>query len=187
MEMTTEESMTDSPGVGFVRFQPELTDWAALRTSARWEKTIAEKLAVLGVPVFLPLMTRVTQYARSRRFVEVPVFGGYVFCSPRHYLDNKQVPPSVRSKVAQILRPSDPEQLWKELCTIANVVQDRRLIQERSVAKLGDVVRITRGPLQGSEGTVIHSKPNLYKLVLEISFLGARIEAEVEEFAVTKV
>ena len=94
-----------------IAFPEQVTRWAVLRTAARWEKKLAELLSNIGVPVFLPLMSRLTTYSDKRRTVHVPVFGGYVFCSELDFLGNPRLSPGVRSKVAQVLRPSDPEQL----------------------------------------------------------------------------
>lgn len=168
-------------------FPESVERWAALRTAARWEKKLADRLVAAGVPVFLPLMTRLTEYHGKRRAVRVPVFGGYVFCSEADFLGNRAVTPGVRAQVAQVLRPPDPERLRAELRSIAVVLTDRELVQERLVGAVGDVVRITGGPFAGHEGLVLRTKPNRWVLVLEISFLGARMEVEVDERLVERV
>ncbi len=164
----------------------EVDRWVALRTSARWEKKIAETLAVCGVPVFLPLIRKVTQYPNGRRSSDVPMFGGYVFCSEAHFVGNPKVPSTCRKQVAQILRPSDPNRLKQELSAIAEFLLDHELIQERLFGKLGDVVQIVAGPLTGTEGVIVGLKPNKKKMVLEISFLNVRMEVEVEQHVVKK-
>jgi hypothetical protein len=162
-------------------FPDEVERWAALRTAANWEKKLAGLLADSGVPVYLPLMTRLTEYAGKRREVHVPLFGGYVFCSEPDFLGNRQITPVTRAKVAQILRPLAPETLRAELKTLADLLCDRVLVQERLIGGVGDVVRITGGPLTGFQGTIIRTKPNQWQIVLEVSFLGARLDVEVDE------
>jgi hypothetical protein len=162
-------------------FPKAVERWAALRTAAHWEKKLAGLLAGSGVPVYLPLMTRLTEYAGKRREVQVPVFGGYVFCSEPEFLGNRQLTPGTRAKVAQILRPPDPDVLRIELETLSELLCDRVLVQERLIGAVGDVVRITGGPLTGFRGTIVRTKPNQWQLVLEVSFLGARLEVEVDE------
>jgi hypothetical protein len=161
---------------------PEAVErWAALRTAANWEKKLAGLLAGAGVPVYLPLMTRLTEYAGKRREVQVPVFGGYVFCSEPDFLGNRQITPGTRGKVAQVLRPPVPEVLRTELKTLAELLCDRVLVQERLLGGVGGVVRIIGGPLTGFRGTIVRTKPNQWQLVLEVSFLGARLEVEMDE------
>ena len=178
--------MSSDPA-GVPQFPEAVTRWAALRTAARWEKKLADLLSAAGVPVFLPTMTRLTSYTSRRRTVQVPVFGGYVFCSEPDFRGSAAVTPGTRAKVAQVLRPPDPERLRAELRAIAELLTDRELVQERLAGAVGDVVRIVGGPLTGYQGTVVRVKPNRWQLVLEVSFLGARLEVEVDERLVEKV
>lgn len=170
-----------------VVFPASVERWAALRTAARWEKKLAAALAAAGVPTFLPLLTRFTTSHGKRRAALVPVFPGYLFCSETAFLGNKRLTPGTRAQVAQILRPPDPERLRAELRGLADLLTDRQLVQERLVGGVGDVVRVVGGPLAGHEGKVVRVKPNRWVLVVEVSFLGARLEAEVDERLVEKV
>lgn len=168
-------------------FPATVARWVALRTAARWEKKLAAALDRAGVPVFLPLMSRLTLTPGRRRTSEVPVFPGYLFCSEPDFLDNPRVLPATRAKIAQVLRPPDPEQLRAELRDLAGLLSSRRLVQERFAAGPGDVVRVVGGPLADHEGRVVRVRPNRWVLVLEISFLGLRLEAEVDERLVERV
>jgi hypothetical protein len=170
-----------------VAFPDSVERWAALRTSGRWEKKLAAVLGAAGVPAFLPLLTRFTTSHGKRRAALVPVFPGYVFCSEPDFLASRRLTPGTRAKVAQVLRPPDPALLRAELRGIAELLADRQLVQERLVGGVGDVVRVVGGPLAGHEGRVVRVKPNRWVLVVEVSFLGARLEAEVDERLVEKV
>src|SRR6185436_3107866 len=102
--------------------------------------------------VFLPLMKRITVRHGRKRTVDVPLFSGYVFCDESGYVGNERVPDSCRKKIAQILRPSDPDRLRTELGNVAEILSDRQLVQERVVGRPGETVRITGGSLLGCEG-----------------------------------
>lgn len=169
------------------KLPPSVARWAALRTAARWEKKLATVLSAAGVPVFLPLMTRFTTSHGKRRAAVVPIFPGYLFCSEADFLTNKRLTPGTRAKIAQMLRSPDPEKLQSELREIADLLVDRHLVQERLAGGVGDVVRVTGGTLAGHEGRILRVKPNRWVLVIEVSFLGARLEAEVDERLVEKV
>lgn len=168
-------------------FPVSVERWAALRTAARWEKKLAAALAGAAVPVFLPLMTRFTTSHGKRRAARVPVFPGYLFVSEQEFLGSKRLTPGTRAKVAQVLRPPDPEALLAELRGIADLLANRQLVQERLAGGVGDVVRVVGGPLAGHEGRVVRVKPNRWVLVIEVTFLGVKIEAEVDERLVEKV
>lgn len=161
--------------------------WAALRTAARWEKKLHEVLAAAEIPVFLPLMTRLTTSHGKRRAARVPVFPGYLFAAEPDFLSSKRLTPGTRSRVAQVLRPADPASLRAELAGIAELLTDRQLVQERLAGGVGDLVRVLGGSLKGHEGRVVRVKPNRWVLVIEVTFLGARLEAEVDERFVERV
>ncbi len=165
----------------------EVGCWAALRTAARWEKAVAEQLGAAGVPTFLPLMTRVSQTKSKRQTAEVPLFPGYVFCGEEEYRENKRVPATCRRLIAQLLRTPDPDRLKNELRSVADLLANRQLVQERLYGVIGDTVRITGGPLVGSLGEILRLKPGTFRVVLEVSFLGAKLEATVEERYLEKV
>lgn len=179
--------MTQVGGQELVQLVRSVERWAALRTSARWEKSLAKALAGSGVPVFLPWVSRWRSVQGRRQESLIPLFSGYLFVSELDFLGNPRVLAATRRKVAQVLRPPDPNRLHAELLDLALLLSERRLVQERLVAQVGDVVRIRGGPLQGLLGRVLRLKPNRWALVLEISFLGLRLEAEVDERWVEKV
>ena len=168
-------------------FPADVQQWAVLRTSARWEKKVASLLLDAEVPVFVPTMTRVVQYASKRQTAEIPLFSGYVFCSETAFLGNPRVTRACRQMIAQVLRPGDQAQLDRELRHIAEIATNHQLIQESVYGSPGDRVRIVSGPLCGSQALIVALKPKKRVLVLEISFLGVRLEVEVDEHHVEKV
>jgi transcription antitermination factor NusG len=170
----------------FGRLAPEVERWAALRTAARWEKKIAGDLIDAGVPVFLPLVSRLTKYANKTQTSELPMFGGYVFCSEQHFTGNERVPRATRQQVAQILRPPDYAILKTELEEIAAVTTNHRLVQERVYGQVGDRVVIMAGAMTGTEGIILQLKPNQRRLRLEVTFLGALLDVELDETLVVK-
>ena len=53
--------------------------WYALMTRARHEKAVAGRLRDRGIEAFLPVVTEKHRWSDREKFVEVPLFGGYVF------------------------------------------------------------------------------------------------------------
>jgi transcription antitermination factor NusG len=170
----------------FGALTPDVDRWAAVRTAARWEKKVAADLAQAGVPVFVPLVTRLTRYASKTQTADLPMFGGYVFCSEAHFAGNGRIPVATRRQIAQILRPPDYGVLKAELESIATVTANHRLVQEKVYGQVGDRVVITAGSMTGTEGVILQLKPNQRRLLLEVSFLGARMEVEIDETLVVK-
>ncbi len=155
--------------------------WAALRMSARWEKQIAEALRELGVPTFLPVMTRVVRYKSKRHETEIPLFSGYVFCSEQDFRDNRQIPPGIRRRIAQLLVPPDYAVLRQELLEIAEFLSDNRLVQERLVGRPGDLVRVKGGMFAGQSAIIRKLHPDQRRLTLGITFIGVQLEVVLDE------
>ena len=168
-------------------FSADVPDWVALRTAANWEKKLADGLSASEVPSFLPLITRRTIYSGKTRNALVPLFGGYVFCSHSAFLDNPVIPKPIRSRVAQILKPSDFQQLRDELSAVAEMLGCYDMVQERTVGKVGDVVQVKAGLLMGQEATIAKLQPKKRKVVLTISLLGIATEVEVDDHLIVKM
>src|SRR5208283_5272988 len=54
--------------------------WYALRTKSRHEKVAGEYLKACGVEVFLPLYKSRRLWSDRVKMIELPLFGGYLFC-----------------------------------------------------------------------------------------------------------
>jgi len=171
----------------FHDFDPGIERWAALKTSARWEKKVASQLADISIPVFLPTMRQRTQYATKTNESHIPLFSCYLFVSSEHFLGNPRVSPFTRGKIATVLTPPNPEALRRELLDLRGLLCSHQLVQEKVYGKVGDLVKIVRGPMSGTEGTILRLKPNQKKLVLEIGFLNRRLEIEIGEEWVAKI
>lgn len=147
---------------------------------------MAADLFRVGVPVYLPTVKRVLTRGSRTEESHVPMFPGYVFCSTEGFIGNPAVPKPLRSRVAQVLRPVDPEPLRLELRAIADLLTDRQLVQERVVGQVGETVRVFGGALTGSVGKIVQLKPNRYAVVVEVSLIGSRILAEIDESLLTR-
>jgi transcription termination/antitermination protein NusG len=160
---------------------PGVERWVALRVRGKWEKFVAEALAQVRVPVYLPLMTRITIY-RSRRSTRiVPLFSGYLFASEVDFLAANRVPSETRRRVAQVLRPRTYPELRRDLTDIAEFLVNRELVQERVYGGAGDSVRVVGGPLHGCEGIIRKLMPDKRTIVVEVAFLGTRVEVNLSE------
>jgi transcription antitermination factor NusG len=85
------------------------------------------------------------------------------------------------------MRPPDYEQLRLELIEVSNLLANRRQIQERLHGKPGDPVEVIAGSFEGQRGIVLNPKPRKRVVVVEISFIGARREVELDEELVEKI
>ncbi len=177
----------DPETILFHDFDEQIEQWIALKTTPRWEKKIAMDLAQIQVPVFLPTIKQRTKYLTKTSEANIPLFSCYLFASTEHFLDNKFVSPFTRAKINKVLRPDNPQKLKTELLDLRNVLCKHELVQEKVFGKPGDHVRIARGPLVGTEGTILRLKPNQKILVLEVGMLGRKLIIEIGEEHLARV
>jgi transcription antitermination factor NusG len=181
--------MNELPGplVQDAGWDPAVEQWAALRTSARWEKQIAGSLRAAGVPAFLPLIAKSTQYRGKIKLVEVPLFEGYVFCAETHFLGNPAVPQATRKKIAQVIRTANPTSLRGELAEVAAFISRSTLVRERLFGMPGERVRIVHGSLEGLEGKIVRLKPDKRQIVIALALIGSVVEVDVDEALLEKL
>lgn len=171
----------------FHEFDPEIDQWVALKTLARWEKKIARDLSCLDIPVFLPTIKQRTKYLSKTSEAHIPLFSCYIFTSTDHFLGNKLISPFTRAKISKVLRPDNPKKLKTELLDLRNLLCSHELVQEKVFGRPGDKVRIVRGPLTGTEGTILRLKPHQKILVLEVGLLGRKLILEIGEELLARV
>ena len=169
----------------YTTLEDSVSEWAAIRTAARWEKKLAETLCASQIPTFLPTLTRVSRYATRKNVVELPLFAGYVFFDHSRIADLPRRPDQ-QKYIAQIIRTADPLTLKTELTTISEFMKNNQLVQERVFGKVGEEVRIKSGSFRGFEGAILRHSPNQGRLVLAISYLGLSLEVTVDEAMVER-
>jgi transcription antitermination factor NusG len=156
----------------------EDASWWALYTRHQHEKTVADMLSAKGFEVFLPLYDSVRRWKDRSKLLSLPLFPCYVFV--RGGLGRRlQVvtTPGVHmilyygERVAII--PED------EIQAIRRTVEGPFQVEPHPFLKCGELVRVTRGTLEGVEGILIRKK-NLSRLVLSVDMLAQSVAVEID-------
>jgi transcription antitermination factor NusG len=152
--------------------------WYAVHTCSRREKQVARVFSERGIENLLPLYQR--KQSRRRSVVSwLPLFPGYVLVRIllREYLCVLQVPGVVRL-VSFHGRPAEIDD--DEIHAIRIAMQKGLNVQPHPYVKIGKLVEIHCGALQGTRGHVIRRNKNL-RVVLSVEALGQSIVVEVNE------
>lgn len=153
--------------------------WMPLKTRSRHEKKLRDILAGAGAPHFLPLYTKKTRHRGEKRFVDLPVFPGYLFAALEH---NDLLTVYDSRCCAQMLDTPDQDTILRELQNLKRLLDghsDEKLITLFEIP-LGSKVSVVTGPLKGTYGTVIKRK-NSDLLVVSVEMLGMSVAVEVDE------
>ncbi len=159
--------------------------WYAACTSARHEKRIAERLEHDKLEFFLPLYETVHQWKNGRKRLHLPLLPGYIFVRiPLRERLRVLTVPGVAYLVGTSTRPvavSDAE-----IQMLRAAVGSQRGIEPHPYLKVGQRVRVIRGPLAGMEGILLRKKDN-FRVVLSVDLVMRSVVLDVDGCEITPV
>ena len=156
----------------------EDTGWWAVYTRHQHEKVVAEMFELKGIEVFLPLYESVRRWKDRKKLLTMPLFPCYVFV--RGSL-NRRLPVLSTPGVHMILSHGEraaviPEE---EIEAIRRSVEGSFQVEPHPFLRCGELVRVTRGSLEGVEGILVRKKSQ-YRLVLSVNMLAQSVAVEID-------
>lgn len=142
-------------------------DWRVIYVSSRQEKKVSEILTRLSIPHYLPLVKTLRQWTDRKKWVEIPLFNGYVFVRPEKTKRDAvlQVPGVV--KYLQF-NGKDAAATDIEIETIKAIIQNGYDVSNHDYNESfepGDVVSISQGPLKGYKGEFLRFGGENYAII----------------------
>lgn len=160
--------------------------WYACITRSRHEKKVERLLRERGVESFLPLASRVRQWADRRKRVDFVLFPGYIFVRSPHYqishvLSVPGVASVVRSNGRAVAIPDE------EIDNVRRLAEGfgRSAAEPETVAlpEEGARVRIISGPFQGVEGIVTERRGGR-RVLVGLPVIGQAVPVDIDVAAV---
>ena len=161
------------------------SNWYALYTRHQHEKVVAQILTRRGFEILLPLYKSVRRWKDRTKVLSVPLFSCYIFLKgglERRWdiLNTPGIYDLVSSGGQPIAIPTH------EINAIQQVVNSGFRLEPHPFLKIGERVRIKRGPLAGLQGLLVRQR-NIYRLVLSVEMLGRAAAVEVDSFLVERL
>src|SRR6266404_2246174 len=156
----------------------EPVNWYAIYTCSRHEKVVAKGLALREIEAFLPLYRTWHRWKDRRKQVELALFPSYVFVriADHQQLRVLQVP-GVLSLVSFHGKPAPlPE---REIDTLRSGLENHLNAEPHSYLRVGQRVRVVRGPMAGAEGIILRKKEKI-RVVISIDVLMRSIAVEID-------
>ncbi|MFZ0591155.1 MAG: UpxY family transcription antiterminator [Bryobacteraceae bacterium] len=152
-------------------------EWFAMRVRTNYERSFSRAMEFRGFDSFLPTYQRARAWSDRIKQIHQPLFPGYVFCRLNH---QERTPallaPGAMCFVGIGTSPIPiPEAEIESLKTLISSFQ----VKPWPFLRLGQKVRIERGPLAGVEG-VIEAFRSGYRIVVSIELLQRSVAAELE-------
>jgi transcription antitermination factor NusG len=153
-------------------------DWLAVLVKSHFERYVSLSIRSKGIEEFLPTYVRKGFGQNSHAQVHEPLFPGYLFCKPAaHERVGVLKIPGIVSFVGAGRQPFPVEE--EEIAAIRKMVEGPVPICLWPYTRIGQRVRIEKGPLAGIEGIVVSAKGS-WRVVVSITLLQRSVAAEVE-------
>ena len=158
-------------------------NWFVLHVKPRTEKKTLLYLERYGCFRYLPLVLKVTKVQRRKVRRYIPVFPGYVFTrlSPEERVEILKT--NLIVSTIPVLRPRE---MIHQLRQIEHATKHGHDIRRVQLFKAGDYVRVTAGPMRGTEGYVRREGSNA-TICLNVEILGVAVELSVSPEDLEKV
>lgn len=157
--------------------------WYALRTKARHEKLVRDRLDKQGIEPLLPTIKRLSRWKDRKKEIEVPLFSGY--CFVRFDAETKLPVLKTVGVVDVVGNGSRPEAIPdEEIDAIKTLMTSVLPYDPHPYLQEGTVVEVVRGPLQGVRGILLR-KEKRHRLILGIRLIqqAAAVEIDVSDVA----
>jgi transcription antitermination factor NusG len=128
--------------------------WHALYTRPRFEKRVANEIQKKGILSYLPLTHVLKQWSDRKKWVDEPLFRGYVFIQGDSVALYRSLQTTGVIRMVEFLgRPAVvPEE---EIDRIRRILKEGECVESCVTMNVGDRVSIVRGPLMGIEGRLV--------------------------------
>ena len=160
-------------------------NWYVIYTKSRYEKAVADKLNLLGIEVYCPLLKRKKLWSDRWKWVEEPLFRSYCFVSLEE--KDKDLVFSVPGVVRYVYHCGQPATIReKEMNLLKKWLNeyDHDSLEAGNL-NVNDRIRIRSGALLDKEAKVLVSKGNYALLLLED--LGLQVKVDLRKNIVEKL
>lgn len=177
---TAADPMTGIVAEEYAPLEEQSPAWFAVHVKSRHEFVASGELVRKGVETFVPAMKKLRQWKDRRKFVEFPLFPGYVFVRVPAYRGAFAEILKTRGVVGFVtLEPGSPAHVdIDELEALRILVASGRDIDIYPGLKEGTRVRVTRGPLTNAEG-FLEKKIDEYVFIVNMEILGRCVAVKI--------
>lgn len=152
--------------------------WYAVHTRSRHEKQVDAFLIEKGIESFLPLVTTLSRRKDRKKYVDLPLFPGYLFAhvNQEQLSDVKYTRGVTKILGSDIDKPTPVPD--KQVIDIKILLESKVKLDPYPYLQKGARVRVKTGPLKDVEGILVEKRGN-YKIVISIDLMQKGTAAEI--------
>jgi len=152
--------------------------WIAIRSKPRSEKIVSNELNRKGIESFLPLIKKHQQWSDRKKWVEFPLFPGYLFArielKDSIFILSTQGVNTIVKFGDKIITIDD-----KVLNSIKLALEGGYDLHPMKYFIIGDRVKVIDGPMKGAKGVVETKQKNKNRLVIKIDALHQAVAVHI--------
>ena len=154
------------------------TRWYALQVKPRHERHVAQVLQTKGFEQFLPLYTARHRWSDRIKKLSLPLFPGYVFC---RFHRERRLPVVSSPGIVRVVgagkspTPIDDD----EIAALQSIVKSELCAHPFPFLQVGQVVRLSAGPLCGLQGILLARK-DAHRLIVSVNLLQRSVAVQIE-------
>jgi transcription termination/antitermination protein NusG len=167
---------------------PDPLAWYALYTRSRHEKQVAEFLQRQKIETYLPL--RRTWSARKDRklTIQVPALPGYLFVRCALYAETRALIKRASGVLRLVENAGRPAVIPAEqIHSLRAALEVCFNAEGHPFLKVGDRVRVIRGPMVGAEGYLVRVAESRHRLVIAVDYVNQALSVEIDHHCVEPV
>ncbi len=164
-------------------------NWYAVYTRSRHEKMVNQCLGERHIESFLPVQDVLSQWKDRRKWIQRPLFPGYLFVrADRSHLYQVRMTRGVSYIVGNGWARSPVPVPDEQVQAIRRMVEQEYPVMQWPLLRKGTRVRVTAGPLAGVETYIVERRNNKKSyLVVTVELLGRSVAVEIDPYCVEVV
>jgi transcription antitermination factor NusG len=160
----------------------EKSNWKVIYTASRQEKKVVALLDRYGIENYLPLIKKLRLWSDRKKWVEMPLFNGYVFVKPKQGERDRalDIP-----GVVKYLKYNGADAIVadREISLIRGLIERGYHIENEENLNLrkGDRVRIEQGVFKGFEAEVLKDSDGQESVIIAFETISQVVKISMNK------
>jgi transcription antitermination factor NusG len=154
--------------------------WYAVYTRSRHEKQVEQILRRSELETYLPLRKTWSSRLDRKQLIEVPALPGYLFVRCLMTAERRAEIKRSLGVVHLVERAGRPCTIPPDEIASLRLVMADLNVAEHPYLRIGEPVRVTRGPFQGARGYLTRVDAGSPRLVVAIEWVNRAVSVEID-------
>lgn len=159
----------------------ERAAWYAVYTRSRHEKQVAALLERQQIETYLPLRRAWSSRQDRKVTIQVPALPGYLFVRCTLYAETRALIKRSNGVLRLVENAGRPAAIPEEQIESLRIALAGTFNAEgHPYLKVGDRVRVVRGPMVGAEGYLARVAENRHRLIVAVDYVNQALSVEID-------